>query len=68
MTPLSVLVDEVMVRDLEQALARGDFPGLELKHALEFLLSDGIIPASDLPVSSILRLEDWVRDRQQRVA
>jgi hypothetical protein len=61
---LSELVDEVLVRDLRAALARGDFPGVEFTQAMEFLLSDGIVPASGLPVVSLLRLEDWARGRR----
>ena len=30
---------------------------------MEFLLSDGIVPPSGLPVSSLLHLDDWVRER-----
>ena len=63
MRPLSEFVDEALVAELRAALAGGDFPGIELEQAMEFLLTDGIIPTSGLPVSSILRLEDWVRAR-----
>jgi len=31
--------------------------------AMEFLLSDGIMPESGLPVASFLALEDWLRAR-----
>jgi hypothetical protein len=30
---------------------------------MELLLSDGVVPASGLPLSSILALEDWARRR-----
>jgi hypothetical protein len=63
MTPLSDFVDEALVSDLRAALHQGQFPGLDSKLALEFLLSDGIVPASGLPVGSLLGLEDWVRAR-----
>ena len=63
MKRLSELVDEALVAELKVALVRGDFPRIELEHAMEFLLTDGIIPTSGLPVSSILKLEDWVRAR-----
>lgn len=63
MRPLSELVDEALVGDLRDAIDRGDFPGLELEQAMELLLSDGIVPASGLPVASVLALEDWVRGR-----
>jgi hypothetical protein len=28
---------------------------------MEFLLSDGIVPSSELPVASLLALDDWAR-------
>ncbi|MEO8179499.1 MAG: hypothetical protein ABI895_11770 [Deltaproteobacteria bacterium] len=63
MTRLSELVDEALAADLRAAIQRGEFPGLSYKHALEFLLSDGIVPAAGLPVASLLGLEDWARAR-----
>jgi hypothetical protein len=61
MTPLSDLVTEALVHALRDAIGRGEFPGITFQQAMEFLLSDGIVPASDLPVGSILALEDWAR-------
>ncbi len=61
MKPLSELVDESLAAALRHAIERGDFPRLDYQTAMEILLSDGIVPASDLPVSSVLALEDWVR-------
>lgn len=63
MTRLSELVTEELVGALRSALERGEFPGVSMQQAMEFLLSDGIVPASDLPVRSILALEDWARRR-----
>jgi hypothetical protein len=63
MTRLSDLVTEDLARALRSAVERGEFPGVSVQQAMEFLLSDGIIPASDLPVASILALEDWARRR-----
>jgi hypothetical protein len=65
MMRLSELVDEALARDLRLALERGEFPGLSFKQAMEFLLSDGIVPGSGLPVTSVLALEDWARSRQR---
>lgn len=67
MTPLSQLVDEKLAEDLREAIARGDFPGLEYQQAMELLLTDGIVPASGLPVASVLALEDWVRRRASSI-
>lgn len=63
MTRLSELIDEDAVRDLRARIASGSFPGVPFKTAMEFLLSDGIMPESGLPVASLLELEDWVRGR-----
>jgi hypothetical protein len=60
-TRLSDLVTEELAGALRSAIERGEFPGISIRQAMEFLLSDGIIPASDLPVRSILALEDWAR-------
>jgi hypothetical protein len=54
---------EETLEALRELLARGAFPGLSLKVSLEFLLSDGVMPESGLPVTSFLSLEDWVRGR-----
>lgn len=68
MKALSQYVDEALVRDLRVALADGEFTGLSFEQAMQFLLSDGIIPASNLPVDSVLALEDWVRSRARSAA
>jgi hypothetical protein len=63
MTRLSDLVDDAAVRELRELTEEGAFPGVRFQTAMEFLLSDGIMPESGLPVASFLRLEDWVRAR-----
>lgn len=68
MRPLSQYVDEALVRDLRAALERGEFNGVSFEQAMELLLSDGIVPASGLPVSSLLALEDWARSRSRSAA
>jgi hypothetical protein len=60
---LSEVVTESTVAELQSLLKEGTFPGLSLKTSLEFLLSDGIMPESDLPLASLLELEDWARNR-----
>jgi hypothetical protein len=57
------VADEETLAELRRLEAAGAFPGLSLKVMLEFLLSDGIMPESGLPVRSLLRLEDWARER-----
>lgn len=61
MTPLSELLNEALLKKLCAAVDRGDFPGIDLRLALEFIKTDGVLPASGLPVRSFLDLEDWVR-------
>lgn len=56
---LSEVVNEQTTADLREAMQRGEFPGVSFEQAMEFLLTDGIIPASGLPVDSFLRLEEW---------
>jgi hypothetical protein len=60
---LSDAVTEDSVEELRNLVANGTFPGLSLKISLEFLLSDGIMPDSGLPLMSLLSLEDWARAR-----
>jgi hypothetical protein len=60
---LSDAVTDEAVAELRELVAMGTFPGLSLKLSMEFLLSDGIMPESGLPMVSILKLEDWARGR-----
>jgi hypothetical protein len=48
---------------LRRLVERGDVQGVSFEQAMEFLLSDGILPDSGLPLSSFLYLEDWARRR-----
>lgn len=66
MKPLSNLLRDDLIDKLREKTARGDFPGIDFKTAMTFLLTDGVIPESGLSVGSFLRLEDWVRDFSQR--
>ncbi len=60
MKALSSRLSEELISDLKTAAAKGLFGKISFQHAMEFLLSDGVLPASHLPVDSFLRLEDWV--------
>jgi len=60
---LREIADDETVAELRRLEALGEFPGLSLKVMLEFLLSDGIMPESGLPVQSFFALEDWARMR-----
>ena len=66
MRSLSSLVTDHLIERLRSKTARGDFPGVDFKTAMTFLLNDGVIPRSGLPVSSFLKLEDWARDEGSR--
>jgi prevent-host-death family protein len=66
MKALSELLRDDMIARLRQKAAHGDFPGLDFKTAMNFLLADGVIPESGLPVDSFLRLEDWAREFARR--
>ena len=57
MKRLSELVDDEVVRALRERIASGSFPGIPFETAMEFLLSDGIMPESGLPVASLLELQ-----------
>jgi hypothetical protein len=63
---LSELVDESLAEELARAIEQNQFPGVGYRQAMEFLLSDGIVPEADLPVASVLKLEDWARLRGAR--
>lgn len=62
---LAQRVDKRLVDALRRKLAGGDFPGIGFDDAMRFLLTDGILPRSDQPVDSYLRLEAWVRRERQ---
>ena len=62
---LAQRVDKRLVEALRRKLAGGDFPGIGFDDAMKFLLTDGILPRSDQPVESYLRLEAWVRRERQ---
>jgi hypothetical protein len=63
MSRLADVVNEETIEELRKLADAGAFPGITLKTMLEFLLSDGVMPESGLPVASLLALEDWARQR-----
>lgn len=63
MKPLSSLLDEAIIRDLMAACAQDRFPQVDFKVAMQFLLTDGILPVSELPTRSFLQIEDWIRQK-----
>ncbi len=61
MNRLSTLVTEELISALRAEMDAGRFSGVTFGQAMEFLLTDGTFPESDLPVASFLESEDWVR-------
>lgn len=59
--PLSIFLNEGMIAALKKEIQSGNFKGISFEQAMQFILTDGIVPESDLPVTSFLKLEDWVR-------
>ncbi|MCM0606981.1 MAG: type II toxin-antitoxin system prevent-host-death family antitoxin [Xanthomonadaceae bacterium] len=41
-------------------ISEGYFPGIEFSVAMHFILNDGLMSESALPVQSLLKLESWV--------
>ena len=66
MKALSDLLSDDLIARLRQKTSRGDFPSIDFRTAMNFLLGDGVLPASGLPASSFLQLEDWARDFARR--
>ena len=52
-------VTSQQVDALRTALNEGRFPGISFKQAMKFLLTDGTMPADDLPLDSMIALDDW---------
>lgn len=56
---LSETITEATVEELRRAILVDEFPGVTFEQAMEFLLTDGLFPASGLPVESFLKLNAW---------
>lgn len=61
MKPLSTFLNEKTIELLRNEIAAKRFPGISFEQAMQFLLTDGALPASGLSATSFLRLEDWAR-------
>ena len=48
---------------LRRAVDAGAFPGFCFEQAMRFVLAGRVAPASDLPVQSLIALDDWLRSR-----
>lgn len=65
---LADTLSEDDISTLRQLIAAGAFVGVSFKHAMQFLLTDGILPASGLPAESFLALETWARGERHAPA
>jgi hypothetical protein len=63
MKELKDVLDEATVESLRSEIAANRFPGITFELAMQFALTNGIIPADGLPVESFLALETWLRNR-----
>ncbi len=61
---LSKYLNEDVISLLREEIERGRFPGVTFEHAMQFFLTDGILPVSGAPAQSYLDLEDWLRTQQ----
>lgn len=61
MKPLSACLSDRTIQLLRKEVAARRFPGVSFEQAMQFILTDGVLPASGLPASSFLKLEDWAR-------
>ena len=59
--PLSLLLNPTLIEKLKSKIKQGFFSEITFEQAMSFILTDGISPASDLPVHSLIKLENWVR-------
>ena len=58
---LSELLSGELVSQLKLEIEKNTFRGVTFQRAMQFLLTDGLLPSSGLPANSFLQLEDWVR-------
>ena len=65
MKALSSYLNEELIADLRRETARGTFPNVSFELAMQFFLTDGILPSTGLPSASFLMLEDWIRARSR---
>ena len=68
MKTLSQLLSQETIRALRGKIDDRSFPGISFEDAMSFILSDGILPRSNLPAQSFLKLEDWLREHGKEEA
>ena len=65
MKPLSEMLHERLIEGMRSKIENNEFPGIAMEIAMNFLLTDGVLPVGGLPVESFLKLENWVRNFDQ---
>lgn len=63
--PLSALLNEDTILKLRRELKSTQFRGVSFEQAMQFFLTDGILPTSKAGVSAFLGLEDWLRAQEK---
>ena len=66
-TSLSDLLSDSVIQDLRVKIKNHEFPKIDFESAMLFILNNGILPKSDLPAESFLKLEDWLRKDSKKV-
>ena len=66
MRELSQYLNEAVIEQLRDEIERGTYPQVDLEMAMRFILADGVLPASGLPIAPFLRLEEWLRSQGDR--
>lgn len=61
MKALSTLLSENLIFHLKELIKKGDLEGIEFQQAMQFLLTDGVLPEDGLPLLPFLKLENWAR-------
>lgn len=61
MKSLSSYLNESVISTIKKECSMNHYPRVSFENAMQFLLTDGILPKSNLPVRSFLKLEDWIR-------
>ena len=63
MSELKAALNEATVAELRVQIEAGRFQGITFEMAMQFALTNGILPADDLPARSFLELDTWLRER-----
>jgi prevent-host-death family protein len=61
---LSSLLNEEVNRNLAHELRGARYHGVTFEQAMQFFLTDGVLPRSRAPVAAFLALEDWLRGQK----